>query len=190
MFPALQTGITLFQPFHSVNASFWEPGQVQDIDFAVTAPLFKGDITLRGGIARLMVGAYPENVGLRVRVWAVWANPNPDLDLYNAVNNTNRSLEWEPSLIPDFTTKFGKIMYSKQAMVPLGENFEIIHRFKPQKIDQKVFRGQPGPLIEAAGNQLWWMVSLAPLDSNGISGLVTTVNSYNLSFSADAIGTT
>jgi len=187
MFPALQTVNNVFQPFHTLGSRFWDPGQVQDIDFGVTAPLFAGDITLRGGIARLTIGAYPENVGLRVRVYAVWANPNPDFSLYAAVNNTNKNVEFDPSLIPDFSTKFGRIMYSKQAMVPVGETFEIVHRFKPQKIDQAVFTGAPGPLTECAGSQLWWMVLVSSLEVNAISSNITTVNSYNLSFSADAI---
>lgn len=187
MFPALQTVNGTFQPNHSIGARFWEPGIVQDIDFGVAPPLFQGDITLRGGIARLTIGAYPENVGLRVRVYAVWAIPNPDINLYNAVNNTNKSVEFDPSLIPDFTTKFGKILYSKQAMVPVGETFEIVHRFKPQKIDQAVFTGQPGPAFEAAGSQLWWLVLVSSLETNTISSSITTVNSFNLSFSADAV---
>lgn len=188
MVPALQVlaALSPFQPFHT--SVFWTvAGGLRDLDFGVTPPLFKGDITLRGGIARLFIGSYPENVPLRVKVWAVWSKTQPDVDIYNAVNNTNQPTEWDPSTVPDFTTKFGKILYSKQALVPVGESFEIVHRFKPQKIDQVRFTGTA---LEPAGNQLWWMFQLVNLDANTLSDRITCVNSFNVSFSADAIGTT
>jgi len=193
LFPALQTlGSGVFQPYHSNGLAFWENG-VENPDIGVPVPLFRGDITLRGGIARLTVGAYPENVILRVKVYAIWANKNPDIDVY-AMNNTNRQVEWDPSLYPEFSTKFGKILYMKEAMIPVGEVFEITHRFKPQKIDQAVFRGElPVPSsqpAEPAGNQLWWGVVVVPLDLNLSSASITCINSWSLSFSADAIGTT
>lgn len=185
MFPAMQIIAGAFSPVHPLGTFFWQRPQVQDIDFGVTPPDFLGDITLRGGICRLMVGAYPENVNIRVKVFAVWANKNPDADLYTAVNNTNKPLEFDPTLIPDFTTKFGRILYTKEAMVPQGETFEVVHRLKPQKIDRAVFTGELAP-IEPAGSQLWWMLMLSPLDSNALAAAVTVTNSYNVSFSADA----
>jgi len=131
---------------------------------------------------------------LRIKVFAIWANKNPDVDVYNFINNSNRQVEWDFNLFPEFATKFGKIMYMKEAMVPVGEAFEITHRFKPQKIDQAVFRGEAPvaltQLAEPAGNQLWWGVVIVPLDSNALSGNITCINSWSLSFSADAIGTT
>jgi hypothetical protein len=184
MFPALQLTNSVFRAFHVPGQEFWAAG-VQPLNGGAAIPTFNGDVVLRGGIARLTVGAYPENVILRVRVWAVWAEKKPDIDIYNGLNNTNIQVEWDPSCLPDFSTSFGRILYSKQAVVPVGEVFEIVHRFKPQKIDQAVFRGQAAPL-EAAGNQLWWLLSITSLDVNGISSPVTCVNSWNLSFSSDA----
>lgn len=190
LFPALQVTAGVFQQHHTVGSEFWISG-VQPPDIGAAVPLFRGEITLRGGIARLMVGAYPENVIMRIKVYAVWANKNPDKDVYGLINNTNVQVEWDPSVVPEFSTKFGKILYQREAMVPVGESFEITHRFKPQKIDQAVYRGAPPAAgNEVAGNQLWWIVCIVPLDINGISGPVTCVNSFNLSFSADAIGTT
>nr|QXN75466.1 MAG: capsid protein [Virus sp.] len=191
LFPALQIVNGIFQGYHSAGNSFWEGASVQQMDVGVVPPLFKGDIILRGGIARLMIGMYPENVSCRIKVYAVWANKNPDADLYVLLNNTNQQVEWDPSVAPDFSTKFGKILYQKEAMLPVGENFEITHRFRPQKIDQAVFRGEaPVVGLELAGNQLWWCVVVVPLTVNGISDGLVAVNSWNLSFSADAIGTT
>lgn len=185
MFPAMQIIAGAFSPVHPVGTLFWQRPQVQDLDFGVTAPDFLGDIVLRGGFCRLMVGAYPENVNIRVRVYAVWANKNPDADLYAAVNNTNKQMEFDPSMIPDFSTKFGKILYMKEAMVPVSETFEVVHRLKPQKIDRAVFTGELAP-TEPAGAQLWWMLFVTPLDSNTIAAAVTVTNSYSVSFSADA----
>lgn len=184
MFPAMQIINAALSPFHAAGSVFWQRPQVQELDYLVTPPDFAGDVVLRGGICRLLVGAYPDNVSIRVKAYAVWTKDTPDITLYSAYNNTSRQVEFDPSLIPDFTTKFGKILYSKQAMVPVGEQFEIVHRLKPQKIDQNVYVGSAA---EPAGNQLWWLLIVAPLDSNALANNLTVVNSYNVSFSADAV---
>ena len=103
-----------------------------------------------GGIARLNVNIFPDNVPCRVKVYAIWANKNPDIDLYNFLNASLQTVEWDPSVEGDFTTKFGKILYMKQATINPSQNFEIVHRFKPQKIDQAVYTGEPPVLLSAA----------------------------------------
>ncbi|MGN5495168.1 hypothetical protein ACLJCJ_09340 [Campylobacter coli] len=186
MIPALIGPTAVFQPF--ISAPFWtSAGGATDINFGVAPPLFNGDITLRGGFARIFIGAYPENVPLRVRVWAIWAQPRPSNTLYTGINNSNQPVEWDPSIFPDFTTQFGKILYQKEAIVPVGESFNMVHRFKPQKIDTPRFVGAAG---QPSGSSLWWLVSCANLDTNLLSAQITVVTSHNLSFSADAIGTT
>ena len=72
-------------------------------------------------------------------------------------------------------------------MIKPEDSFEITHRFKPQKIDEPRFLGS---LDSPMGNTLWWALMLVNMEANEISAAVTTLNSYSLSFSADAIGTT
>lgn len=188
LFPALQVTAGVFRPDIGVGGAFWEIG-VQSPDIGEPIPTFRGDITIRGGIARVLVGAYPDNVPLRVRIYAIWANANPDIDVYTAMNNTNQQVEWDPSLIGEFSTKFGKILYMKEALVPVGESMEVVHRFKPQKIDKAVFRGEPAVAgvqpAEPAGNTLWWAVVVVPLDTNAVTAGITCVSSYSLSFCGD-----
>jgi len=190
MFPAMQVVAGGFQPNHNAGTAFWEPPQAQNPDIGENVPLFRGDIILRGGFCRLTVGAYPENVPVRIKVWAVWAKENPDISVYTLFNNTNQQVEWDPSLLSDFSTRFGRVLYHKEAMVPIGESFEIIHRLKPQKVDKPTFTGAPAGIgfAEPAGNQLWWLLSVCPLDVNGIPNQLICVNSYNVSFSGDGQG--
>jgi len=181
LIPALQTGV-IFAPFHAAGQLFWQTGGgAQDPDFGQAVPPFIGDIVLRGGIARLTVHN-TENVVMRVKVYAIWAHERPSNLLYTTLNNTNGPVEYDPSISPDFATTFGKILYKKEVIVPTQESYEIVHRFKPQKIDQERFAGEAGV---PAGSQLWWGVTVIPLDTNGIAATVQIVNSWNLSFTGD-----
>jgi len=183
LFPALQVSSAL-QPFHTAAENFWQPGGGgTDIDFGVTIPTFRGDVVLRGGIARCAL-VNNDNLAARVKIYAIWAQEKPEILIYTSMNNTNRPVEFDPSVFPDFTTEFGRILYHKQATIRQGEAFEMVHRFKPQKIDQNRFQGD---VNNAAGSQLWWLVTYAPLEPNALAENLRIINSWNLSFSADAI---
>lgn len=183
LFPALSPGTT-FHSFTALADAFWRPnGGAQDPDWATAIPSITGDIVLRGGIARLSV-TNTEDCILRVKIFAVWSLARPWQTLYTTLNNTNGPYEWDPSAVPDFATRFGKIMYMKQAMIQPRECMEVVHRFKPQKIDQKRFLGD---VDSPMGSTLWWMLSLTAMEANLISASVIVVNSWNLSFSGDTV---
>jgi hypothetical protein len=170
--------------FTGAGTQFWAAaGGAQAVDTGVAVPSFDSDIVLRGGIARIHVMNPEDDVPMRVKIYGVWAASRPSAAVYTAVHNQNRSLEWDPSIEADFH-EFGKVLFVKEAMLAnINETIECVYKFKPQKIDQHEHLGSA---TQPSGNQLWWMVTIAPLTTNVISDLAPFVKSFNLSFVGDA----
>jgi len=177
------------QGFGTMNTpggtQFWSTGGgAQQINEGVAVPAFDSDIVLRGGVARISVMNPETDVPCRVKIFAVWASTSPAASIYVNNNNTNKSLEWDPTVIPDFY-RFGRVLFRKEALLPdVNSSMECMYRFKPQKIDQGDFLGSA---TVPSGSQLWWIVTFAPLIGNLIADNIPIVKSYNLSFSADAV---
>lgn len=179
--PALSTN-SFAAPF--VANPFWTAtGGTQAVDAGAGVPVFSGDITLRGGIVRLSI-YNNDDVQMRLRVYGVWAAKNPSFAVYTALAASARPVEWDPSMVSEFSTEFGRILFNREATVNPGENIEVLHRFKPQKIDKVRFTGVAG---DPAGSQLWWMIALVPTTANAAAVGLTVVSSWNLSFAADVV---
>lgn len=180
LLPALSNQSTN-QGFILLGQAFWTTGGgLQQSDTGITAPTFGGDITLRGGIARLML-LNRDDTQLRVRIFGVWANKNPSIAVFTALQGSIRGTEWDPSVIAEFGD-FGKILFNKEATLDSFQSVEVLHRFKPQKIDRITHTGS---VTKPAGAQLWWMVVLIQNQANAAASGVNFVNSWNLSFSGD-----
>jgi len=181
LLPALSNQSTN-QPFILLGQAFWTiGGGLLTSDSGIVAPTFYGDITLRGGIARLML-LNRDETQLRVKVYGVWAAKNPSYDVYNGLQNSVRPPEFDPSATADFAD-FGKVLFEKEATLDSGQSMDVVHRFKVQKIDRIAHTGNA---TDPAGAQLWWMVLLVINSANAGASGVNFVNSWNLSFAADA----
>jgi len=99
------------------------------------------------------------------------------------LNGSARGAEWDPSVVAEFTD-FGKVLYQREAVLDAVQNVEIVHRFKPQKIDR--IRHQ-GSVTRPMGATLWWMVVIVCNNVNPVATGVNFVNSWNLSFAGDVI---
>lgn len=173
--------------------TFWVSG-LQQLDSGVTPPLFRGDIILRGGLARISlsnnrdIANSPDTDNVRVTVYGVWttALPQTPLPLPATV-----STMWDPSVVTEFE-KFGKVLFKKECILKAdGDSVQIDFKFKVQKIDQGIFSQAivNGP----RGQTLVWMVLASQMSNQEATPAVegiSVVTSHNLSFSADAIGTT
>jgi len=165
-------------------------GGLQQVDNAVTPPLFTGNIVLRGGICRLALAnrINPTEVQntdcCRVTVYAVWTTASP---IAAGGFPASLSTMWDPSLQPDFE-RFGKVMWKKEAILKAdGEAAQFYFKFKVQKIDQAIYTLNP------RGQTLVWMVLVSQLTNTetiATPEVVDFVTSHNVSFSGDAIGTT
>lgn len=167
------------------GVDFWTlEGGLQQLDANVVPPNFTDDIILRGGISRVVACNINDTNPVKVRIWAIWAKSNPNSA---KIINQNVSTEWDPSLVPDFQ-KFGRVLYEREAiLLPGGNPLVLVHRFKPQKIDQAVFKGELGVGSSVpGGSQLYWMIGVANYSAEAASAAVHVCVSYNLSFSGDA----
>jgi len=191
-------GLTYMRPAITVNDAIWHTdpfwtaiGGAQSIDASVPVPLFRGDITLRGGFARFTTSNPDTGVPVRIKVFGVWSNRNPSSEITTNLHGTSHAMEWEPSVEPDFS-QFGRVILRREVtLLPGAQPFECSYRFRPQKIDQNVFIGEnPFLLNVPGGNQLWWVWQMIPLVNNAAADAVSSLLSFNISFSADAIGTT
>jgi len=161
------------EQFYRVN------GGITALDGTTLPPSFNGDITLRGGYARIAFSNNSLVDAVKVKVWACWINHSPDLTIVPISSLV--PVEWDPSCFSDFN-QFGKVMMQKEGvLLPGSRPFEVTWRFRPQKIDDNTWA------IEQ-GQQLYWVYSLSQMQNTNLTGEnVTVVKSFNVSLSADAV---
>ena len=157
--------------------SFWTAtGGTLTPDTGVAVPIFRGNITVRGGMVGLRIyndGAYSAHV----QVYLVRQVPRP-------VAGTITSpvpVGFDPSGYPDFSKDFGKIITSRRMLIRALDVVSIEKRIWPMKIDQYNWATEASRLV--------WIIFAADADVTGQDN-IRTVNYFNVSFSADAIGTT
>jgi len=191
-------GLVYMRPAITVDDAIWHTapfwlstGGAQQIDASTPVPLFRGDVTLRGGFSRLTTTNPDSGVPVRIKVFGVWANQTPSTEITTRLHGNSFAMEWDPSVEADFY-QFGRVIMRREVtLLPGAQPFEVSYRHRVQKIDQNTFIGEnPFLLNVPAGSQLWWVWQMIPLVNNAAADAVSTLLSFNLSFSADAIGTT
>jgi len=168
------------------GSPFWVvDGGAQPLDIGTGVPIFQDDIILRGGIARATFFNNNTTTPIRCRIFAVWSTQYPE-DKY--ADEFARRLEWDPSTEPE-AHRFGRIVFSKEAILQPRSPMMVTYRFRPQKLDQGKFRGIDGISGDTpSASTLFWFFKasrLAPGDED--NGMVWTT-SYNVAFSGDARG--
>lgn len=184
--------ITVEDSFIHTNPFWTTGGGLQILDQGAIASSFRGDLVIRGGIVRFTItNGDPVAADVppyKVKVWCVWANTNPEATVLNNLQGNSRSLEWDPSIEPDFHD-FGKVLFKREVnMLPGAQPFEVSHRLRVQKVDEATFQGvaaSPTSLVDPAGSQLWWMWQAIPLAANATADALTVLLNFNLSFSGD-----
>lgn len=162
---------------------FWvAAGGAISPDGSTALPLFSGDVVVRGG-----------TMGLRL-------TNQLDTTAANAVNvhgmvylvKTSKNytpggfpgtvfVGFDPTLISDFDTLVGRVLYRKSFLLKDAESALIEYRLRIQKFDV-------GDYVNDRNSYVWFIV-LGSVDTATSHGVVAT-RYFNLSFSADAIGTT
>lgn len=161
------------------GTGFWTTPFARALDASVSVPLFRGDVTLRGGRAGLSLSLSSTAVDtVDVTIYLVFTNDNPDLTRLS----TPQSLGWDPEVTADFATRTGKVLLRRHALLTsLNTSMMMEHRLRIRKVDE--VRHSTG------GKQFIWVVHAVNLTS--ATAVVLQGNAFsNLSFSADAIGTT
>jgi len=170
--------ITFIDPFTNGSFFWTAAGGAIPESAGGTVPLFDSRIILRGGKWTISLtnsdstNAQP----VKLTLFHVMTTSRPD----TSIIPTTAPPGWDPSLIPDFTYKYGKLLYQESVILRFLESYTIEKRIPLKSIDQSDFASLLGntPVI------------LLQLESMQLATAVPCVlkHTLNCSFSADAIG--
>lgn len=170
--------ISFVDPFTN-GSFFWTTGGGAQPEAAGgTVPLFDAKIILRGGKWTLSYTNTSATDVIKVSVWHVYTNPRPD----TTIIPTTAGPGWDPSIIPDFNYKYGKVFRNETVILSPLQSWTTERRLGIKSIDQSDF----ATLI---GNTPVILFGLENMSQNA-SATGFTKHTLNCSFSADAIGTT
>jgi len=160
--------------FGPALSPFWTvAGGAQEIDLGDGVPEFGDEIVLRGGKFEITF----QNTGnedIKIKLYRITTGNNPDLTLIPSGLGVFDK-QWDPSVVPDFYTQFGKPFMSKEVVIEQGNSYTFVTRFKSQKIDQNAYDNSsrsPFVMMLISGNV-------------GVGGTVLINRGYSLAFSGD-----
>jgi len=167
---AYMNGIT---PFYLAGAGAISP------DAAVPLPPFNGDITVRGGLIGIRLANVLDTVAanqgaLQGTVILIKTTKN-----FNIASVTGTVFTgWDPTLVQDFDTRVGRILYRKNFLLRDAETAVVEYRLPVHKVD-------PGDVV-ANFNTYMWLIMAGNVDSN-LSKQVNFTRYWNMSFAGDAV---
>jgi len=164
-------------PLFISGNEFWTgAGGLRSVNIGITPPLFVGDITIRGGIWGMMFRNTSTTlpVSIKIYIGTTVAFPN-----YTVPSSSN--IGWDPSVEPDLSQNFAKFNFNNTVQLEPGETWKIERRVGIKKVDKSVW------------DQTGYMPMVLISAFNVGHATATTINIetyYNMSFAADAVGTT
>jgi len=165
--------------FASINygTDFWLPaGGAQPIDAGSGGGGASEAIVIRGGVCTLEVSSEKLEDNVKVKLWAVWTNANPDNTIIPG--GTPHKIGWDPTVTPEFN-QLGRLVFAKEFHLQGGGCWKQGFRVRPQKIDVNSHHKNGSMLVfyivayETTGNFL------------GVPAVVNVRSTYNMSFSFD-----
>jgi len=168
--PAMRFAAT---PFYTAAGGAINP------DAAQALPIFTGDVTLRGGmigcrIANTFDATDSARTTIQGTVYLIKTTKNFD----PALVLTPLPVGWDPTIVQDFNTFIGRILYRKTFLLRDADSAVIEYRLKCQKIDV-------GDYV-ADFSSYAWLVLAGNVDTAAARSFAVTLF-YNLSFCADAV---
>jgi len=185
---ALGLSYTLLPQMDSLgvnNLAFWETGVAQT-DISQTPPtVWAGDIIQRGGAVKCQIFNPSNTDSIGFKLFTVKTIKNPDQTLFPNASQVPRM--WDPSTIPDFARKVGKVLNSREGTIRVLSTSSVEYKLRVSKIDQDDFRtGAAAPFTLVAGNQIVFVLALYNMSTT--TAITVPVNvSCSISFSADAL---
>jgi len=166
------------------NMAFWDTGVAQT-DLSISPPtVWAGDIIQRGGAVKCQIFNPSNTDSVGFKLFTVKTIKNPDLALFPNAAQVPRL--WDPSTIPDFARKVGKVLMSREGTIRVPSSSSVEYKLRVSKIDQAEFRVAGSPNVLVAGNQIMFLLVVYNLSTT--TAIDTVVNtSSSQSFSADAL---
>jgi len=148
-------------------------GGAREIDAGAGVPNFEeSSFILRGGRYEISI-VNQSTTDIRLKLYRITTGNNPDFSIVPATEDAM----WDPSVTPDFYNQIGKPFMSREVLINGNDIYTFSTRFKTQKIDGEAYINQ------ARSPYLCILVSSV----DGSDSPFKVLQSYNLSFSADAI---
>lgn len=170
--------ITFFDPFTNGSFFWTTAGGAQPASPGGSVPLFEAEIILRGGKWSISYTNTDASRIIRVWVWYVYTTGRPD----TSIIPTTANVGWDPSVIPDFRQKYGKVFRQEAVILSPGQCWSSEKKLGIKRIDQSDFSSLLGntPVVLMGVENM--------TDAVSATGLLK--HTLNVSFSGDAIGTT
>lgn len=167
--------LSFIDPFTNGSFFWTSAGGCQPDSAGGTVPLFDSTIILRGGKWQVAYTNTSSDV-IKVSVWYVYTIGRPD----TSILPTTAGSGWDPSVIPDFYYKYGKIFRQEQVLLSPSQSWNTERRLGIKKIDMSDFTSLIGhtPVI---------ILGLENM-SQSVSATGFIKHTLNVSFAADAIG--
>lgn len=148
-------------------------GGAREIDAGAGVPTFEeSSFVLRGGRYTLTI-INQGSSDIKLKLWRITTGNNPD---FSIVGSTEEAA-WDPSVTPDFYNQIGKPFMSREVIINGLDSYTFSTRFKTQKIDGEAYiNNARSPYI---------CILISSID--GSVSQATAIQSYNLSFTGDAI---
>jgi len=148
-------------------------------DSAQALPTFTGKITVRGGLMGCRITNTLDSTAANastIHGFVYLLRTSKDFTVGSIPASI--SLGWDPTLIQDFSTKIGTIVYRKTFLLRDAESALVEYRLRTMNVD-------PGDYINDV-NTYYWVIAVGNVDIALARALNFSVY-YNLSFAADAV---
>ena len=169
-----QVNLVTIKPVSNGSAAFWTTsGGAQELDSGITVPSFSGDIILRGGKWTFNF-TNTSNKTMKLYVYYVFTISRPDFTVIPATPFAT----WDPTLIPEFRDKVGKVQKSEVVILKNGEGVAWERRIPTMKVDQFTW--------DSDGNIPILILGVQNLEENTIIA-GSAITGFNMSFAGDSV---
>jgi len=153
-------------------------GGAVEIDVGSGLPVFAdSSYILRGGRYEMTI-SNPHSFDIQIKMWRITTVKQPDFTCAGALGSSE-DFAWDPSCTPDFYNYIGKPFGAKEVTINGGDQWTYSTRFKTQKIDTENYNNNAmSPYV---------LIFVTARNANTSAANVKVLQSYNLSYSADAI---
>jgi len=166
--------ITIVDALQNLLAPFWQAtGGVVPVDSTAAPPTFRNDLVIRGGKIGLTFQNSSAGNSVAVEAFLIETSSRANFALLPAAVPVG----WDPSLVAEFSSNIGKIIYrTKFLLEPLACS-TIERRLRTRKVDQEAWNTN--------GIRPKWII-VARDFSNVTQVGVDVVSYFNISFTGDA----
>lgn len=160
-----------------VNPFYIAAGGARSPDPGFLLPLFNGDITLRGGMIGLRMCNTIDVTGATNSIQGTAFLVRTTKNWTSASVPTTVATGWDPTLIPDFDTRIGRIIYRKTFLLKDTDVAVIEYRLGVRKFDVTD--------LSLNYNNFVWIIAASNVDGSTARSL-TYSKYWNVSFCGDA----